>query len=61
MQEVGERHDTESKLLSAPGLGLLTIDQLLPSHFIVNVAKLPVRDVPVAKQKVEDTHDTESK
>jgi hypothetical protein len=45
-----------------PGLGLVTVDQLVPSHCSTNVrSDEPLYWVPVATQKDTETHDTEDR
>ncbi len=58
-QLVTDRHVTScSSALNAPGgLGLVTIDQLVPFHRSIS-ARLPFRKAPTAKQSVALTHET---
>jgi len=66
-QSVAFEHDTALNVTSVTpaGVGLATIDQLVPSHRSINVWDVEVVDVstlssPTAKQLVELEHDTPS-
>ena len=64
MQDLGDAHDTPSRLLlvAPAGFGVRWIDQLVPFHRSASVAAAPVRLVenPTAVQELSDAHDTPS-
>ena len=64
VQDLGDVHDTPSRLLlvAPAGFGVRWIDQLVPFHRSASVAAAPVRLVknPTAVQELRDTHATPS-
>ena len=64
VQDLGDAHDTPSRLLlvAPAGFGVRWIDQLLPFHRSASVTSPPARLVenPTAVQELGDGHDTPS-